>query len=201
MIILLIYIIININQLRVLSTDEIPRYGVYWGDSNDFTFSFNYSPTYIQYTKNIMKNINQQCDRYTRYILYDVKIGEGFNLQKDVFYRMAYAVKMLNDHIRNRCTLERWTDCVTWVLVLPPFCKVAHWWKYPVANSTQLKWGSIFNMEVVMSVVGVIEYFHWTMIHNHTGGGSVDNMLSMIWSGKQRDASGTMWAKYNGLDK
>ena len=32
-----------------------------------------------------------------RYILYDVNPGEGFNLRRDVFMRMAVLVKKLNE--------------------------------------------------------------------------------------------------------
>ena len=35
---------------------------------------------------------------FNRYIFYDVNPGEGFNLRRDVFMRMAVMVKKLNDH-------------------------------------------------------------------------------------------------------
>ena len=53
----------------------------------------------------------------TRYILYDVNPGEGFNLRRDVYMRMAVFVKKLNKSFPNSY----------WVLVLPPWGHLYHW--------------------------------------------------------------------------
>ena len=53
----------------------------------------------------------------TRYILYDVNPGEGFNLRRDVYMRMAVFVKKLNKMFPNSY----------WVLVLPPWGHLYHW--------------------------------------------------------------------------
>ena len=53
----------------------------------------------------------------TRYILYDVNPGEGFNLRRDVYMRMAVFVKKLNKTFPNSY----------WVLVLPPWGHLYHW--------------------------------------------------------------------------
>ena len=39
---------------------------------------------------------NCDQDKNTRYIIYDVNPGEGFNLRRDVFMRMAVWVRNLN---------------------------------------------------------------------------------------------------------
>ena len=52
-----------------------------------------------------------------RYILYDVNPGEGFNLRRDVYMRMAVFVKKLN----------RAFPSTYWVLVLPPWGHLYHW--------------------------------------------------------------------------
>jgi len=52
-----------------------------------------------------------------RYILYDVNMGEGFNLRRDVFMRIAVMVRKLNlnhPHIQ-------------FTLVLPPWGNLYHW--------------------------------------------------------------------------
>ena len=55
-------------------------------------------------------------DEKTRYILYDVNPGEGFNLRRDVYMRMAVWVRSLNLQTGTR-----------WVLVLPPWSHLYHW--------------------------------------------------------------------------
>ena len=52
-----------------------------------------------------------------RYILYDVNPGEGFNLRRDVYMRMAVFVKKLNQEFPS----------TYWVLVLPPWGHLYHW--------------------------------------------------------------------------
>ena len=52
-----------------------------------------------------------------RYILYDVNPGEGFNLRRDVYMRMAVFVRKLN----------RAFPSTYWVLVLPPWGHLYHW--------------------------------------------------------------------------
>ena len=38
-----------------------------------------------------------QTTMFGRYLLYDVKPGEGFNLQKEIFIRAATTVALLNE--------------------------------------------------------------------------------------------------------
>ena len=52
-----------------------------------------------------------------RYILYDVNPGEGFNLRRDVYMRMAVFVKKLNKAFPS----------FYWTLVLPPWGHLYHW--------------------------------------------------------------------------
>ncbi|CAB4053944.1 POFUT [Lepeophtheirus salmonis] len=51
-----------------------------------------------------------------RYILYDVNPGEGFNLRRDVFSRVAVFVKKLNLNTN-----------ISFTLVLPPWDRLYHW--------------------------------------------------------------------------
>ena len=52
----------------------------------------------------------------TRFIMHDVNPGEGFNLRRDVYLRVANLVKMLNDQ-----------DDQHWILVLAPWRHLYHW--------------------------------------------------------------------------
>ncbi|CAK9035247.1 GDP-fucose protein O-fucosyltransferase 2 (Peptide-O-fucosyltransferase 2) (O-FucT-2) [Durusdinium trenchii] len=60
-----------------------------------------------------------------RFLLYDVKPGEGFNLQREVFPRVGWIVSQLNAAAQQQCGSAR--TCPRWSLVLPPWCRLAHW--------------------------------------------------------------------------
>mmetsp|Transcript_15601 Transcript_15601/g.38485 ORF Transcript_15601/g.38485 Transcript_15601/m.38485 type:complete len:98 (-) Transcript_15601:1333-1626(-) len=64
--------------------------------------------------------VGVQAAQRTRYLLYDAKLGEGFNLQKEIFIRAAWLAEALN----SECASE---DCPRWIVVLPPWCFLAHW--------------------------------------------------------------------------
>ena len=57
------------------------------------------------------------AEKRVQYILYDVNPGEGFNLRRDVYMRMAVFVKKLNKAFPQSY----------WVLVLPPWGHLYHW--------------------------------------------------------------------------
>ena len=63
---------------------------------------------------NVAKDKN---DRERRYIFYDVNPGEGFNLRRDVFMRVAVFVKNLNLKSKS----------YQYTLVLPPWGRLYHW--------------------------------------------------------------------------
>ena len=63
---------------------------------------------------NVAKDRN---DRERRYIFYDVNMGEGFNLRRDVFMRVAVFVKNLNLKSKS----------YHYTLVLPPWGRLYHW--------------------------------------------------------------------------
>ncbi|CAD7966905.1 unnamed protein product [Amoebophrya sp. A120] len=99
-----------------------------------------------------------------RWLLYDTKYGEGFNLQREVFPRVAHAVAMLNFRIEDRCgesgSLGKTPDCVLWGIVLPPWCRLAHWRNYDLPNRLQkLPWGELFDIDMLKQLpFSVIEY-------------------------------------------
>mmetsp|Transcript_20141 Transcript_20141/g.57597 ORF Transcript_20141/g.57597 Transcript_20141/m.57597 type:complete len:290 (+) Transcript_20141:51-920(+) len=127
-----------------------------------------------------------RCHGALRFLLYDVKIGEGFNLQKDVFYRAALVVHRLNQHTWQRCGGGR--SChEMWVLVLPPWCHVVHW-RAPTDDRPRLPWGAFFDMQVMRSVVPVMEWDEYIETAND-GMLEVDTLLWGQWKGFFPDAS------------
>ncbi|SCQ16081.1 GDP-fucose protein O-fucosyltransferase 2, putative [Plasmodium ovale] len=87
-----------------------------------------------------------------KYVLYDVNIGEGFNLQKEVLYRMSLVVVYLNQMDKEN----------VYYLVLPPWCYVTHWGK---KTYDQIKWNFFFNMKIVQNVIPVIEYAQYEKLY------------------------------------
>lgn len=79
----------------------------------------------------------------TRYLLYSVNPGEGFNLRRDVYMRAATLVKEL-----------RKTE--DWVLVLPPWSNLYHWKTKYLQES--LKWEKFFDVPSLSEYVPVIEF-------------------------------------------
>ena len=91
-------------------------------------------------------------DEKTRYILYDVNPGEGFNLRRDVYMRMAVWVRSLN--------LETGTR---WVLVLPPWSHLYHWQNRVLyqGRHNAIPWKAFFDVEQMNHYVPVMELKTW----------------------------------------
>ncbi|KER25402.1 hypothetical protein T265_07143 [Opisthorchis viverrini] len=90
------------------------------------------------------------------YLLYDVFEGEGFNLRRDVYIRMANTVRLLN--------LKRETSSPTiWTLVLPPWIPMSHWMtaasQLPnvTLSSDPLPWSTFFDLNSLSQVIPVME--------------------------------------------
>ncbi|VDI04160.1 peptide-O-fucosyltransferase, partial [Mytilus galloprovincialis] len=79
-----------------------------------------------------------------RYLVYDVNPGEGFNLRRDVFMRVANLVKLLNED-------------EPWVLVLPPWGRLYHW-KSQDLNQIKVKWSTFFDLASLREHIPVIEF-------------------------------------------
>ncbi|CAA9987362.1 GDP-fucose protein O-fucosyltransferase 2, putative [Plasmodium knowlesi strain H] len=114
------------------------------------------TPRFKNLDKDVSSPVCRTDDVYTgdaffpfkkkKYILYDVNLGEGFNLQKEVLYRVALAVYYLNQEVRTQVHY----------LVLPPWCYLTHWGREKKHN--RIKWSVFFNMKVLQNVIPVIEY-------------------------------------------
>ncbi|CRG96640.1 GDP-fucose protein O-fucosyltransferase 2, putative [Plasmodium gallinaceum] len=96
-----------------------------------------------------------------KYVLYDVNIGEGFNLQKEVLYRISLVVYYLNKKDKNNI----------YYLVLPPWCYLAHWNN---KKHKKIKWNFFFNLKVIQNVIPVIEFPEYSKIY----GSNTDFIIS-----------------------
>lgn len=79
-----------------------------------------------------------------RYLLYDVNPGEGFNLRRDVYMRIANLVKVLNEK-------------ESWILVLPPWGRLYHW-KSRDIDQIQVPWSAFFDLPSLNRHIPVIEF-------------------------------------------
>ncbi|XP_052770117.1 GDP-fucose protein O-fucosyltransferase 2-like [Mya arenaria] len=79
----------------------------------------------------------------TRYLLYDVNPGEGFNLRRDVYMRVANMVKFLN-------------EVEPWVLVLPPWGRLYHW--QSGIQQTKQPWRHFFDVNSLALLAPVMEF-------------------------------------------
>ncbi|CAL2036393.1 unnamed protein product [Caenorhabditis brenneri] len=77
-----------------------------------------------------------------KFLLYDVNFGEGFNLRRDVYMRVANTVRLLRESGEN------------WILVLPPWGRLHHWMRMEVA----LSWRLFFDVESLNRFIPVIEF-------------------------------------------
>lgn len=85
-----------------------------------------------------------------RYLLYDCNPGEGFNLRRDVYLRIANLLHaMRND---DKCKKD------DWVLVLPPWGRIGYHWKEQNMEQSRIKWSHFFDVESMSSYIPVMEY-------------------------------------------
>ena len=101
-------------------------------DSDDIVFQAGDQPA-----------LNVKQATAPRYLLYDVNPGEGFNLRRDVYMRIANLVNLLNED-------------APWVLVLPPWGKLYHW-KSPI-EQWRTNWAHFFDLDSLRLHVPVIEF-------------------------------------------
>ena len=88
----------------------------------------------------------------TRYLLYSVNPGEGFNLRRDVHLRAATLVKKLREK-------------EDWVLVLPPWPRLHHW-KSEIKQHNVL-WGKFFDLPSLNEYVPSIEFNEYLKREDH----------------------------------
>ena len=85
---------------------------VFSQDFDDDSIAFDTSSQHELNVESLQANNDTQFDK--RYLLYDVNPGEGFNLRRDVYMRVANMMKLLREK-------------QNWILVVPPWRKLYHW--------------------------------------------------------------------------
>jgi peptide-O-fucosyltransferase len=90
--------------------------------------------------------------------LYDINPGEGFNLRRDVYMRMANLMSKL----RERTSLES-----NWTLVLPPWGPLYHWFSYELPR-TKLPWSLFFDLTSLSRFVPVMEFDEFLRLSSST---------------------------------
>ena len=91
--------------------------------------------------------------RPTKYILYDINPGEGFNLRRDVYMRMAVFVRYNlvkffppdNPDLVRKLNFE--DPEIRWVLVLPPWGHLYHWRSRKLGPQIKIPWAEFFDLE------------------------------------------------------
>ena len=83
-----------------------------------------------------------------RYILYDINPGEGFNLRRDVFVRIAVMVKKMNEN----------SSKFSYTLVLPPWGPLYHWQTRSLGDQTKIPWKNFFDVESISRYVPCLDF-------------------------------------------
>eukprot|EP00794_Sanderia_malayensis_P003480 gene3480-3978_t len=104
----------------------------------------------------IGQKINSTKTASTRFLIYGVNPGEGFNLRRDVYVRVANLVK----HLR-----EIGED---FVLVLPPWRHLYHWRSNREQNG--MEWKTFFDVDQLNRYVPVIEFNDFVHLNNGDAG-------------------------------
>ncbi|KAB7507203.1 GDP-fucose protein O-fucosyltransferase 2 [Armadillidium nasatum] len=78
-----------------------------------------------------------------RYLLYNINYGEGFNLRRDVYLRVANLIRNINDK-------------ESWILVLPPWGDLYHWRNTP--RNIFFPWRTFFDIKSLQKWIPVIEF-------------------------------------------
>ena len=94
-----------------------------------------------------------------KFLIYDVNPGEGFNLRRDVYMRVANMMELLNKN-------QKWT------LVVPPWRKLYHWKSSVEQNA--FPWKKFFDLPSLNRYVPVIEFEDYV---KQTGGPVIDEII------------------------
>ncbi|MCL4127372.1 UNVERIFIED_CONTAM: hypothetical protein GTU68_046435 [Idotea baltica] len=104
---------------------------------------------------------------YCRYLLFNVNPGEGFNLRRDVYLRIANLVHKLND-------IEPWT------LVLPPWGNLYHWKNTP--RLVFYPWGEFFDIGSLQKWIPVMEFEDfWNGENGHVDSAYILQNFEDMW--------------------
>ena len=131
---------------------------VFSEDTDDDLAAFGTSSQHGLNVDSFQANNDTKSDS-KRYLLYDVNPGEGFNLRRDVYMRVANMMKLLREK-------------QNWVLVVPPWRKLYHW--RSLIEQKALPWRTFFDLESLNRYVPVIEFEDYV---KETGQPAIDEIL------------------------
>ena len=114
--------------------------------------------------KNTLKVTSQthNITEKTRFIMHDVNPGEGFNLRRDVYLRIANLVKLLNE-----------ADDQHWILVLAPWRHLYHWQNRYLKQEGE-PWSNFFDVASLNRYVPVMEFDDFVRV---TGSSAIDQII------------------------
>ena len=128
---------------------------------------------------------------YYRYLFYDVNPGEGFNLRRDVYMRVAALVRKLNEAMKGKgkyilvsIKIFKKNPCCTYAereavlgnsnlitfQVLPPWGRLYHWQSRELLGAqTQIQWERFFDVDSLAKYAPVMDMDEYLgEKHNHT---------------------------------
>nr|CAH8821956.1 unnamed protein product [Trichobilharzia regenti] len=106
-----------------------------------------------------------------KYLFYDVFYGEGFNLRRDVYIRVANTLRLLRhpnqipEYALHNMNIKNLTGD-DWILVLPPWGPLPHWFndrlydKYPNYNAfnwSAIQWSKFFDLKSLSMFIPVMD--------------------------------------------
>ncbi len=103
----------------------------------------------------IGQKINETVASSTRYLIYGVNPGEGFNLRRDVYVRVANLIK----HLRGIGE--------DFVLVLPPWRHLYHWRSNREQNG--VAWKKFFAVDQLNKYIPVMEFDDFVRMNGNAG--------------------------------
>lgn len=121
---------------------------------------FTTLPTFSVGNAETLSAQNHNITSATRFMIYDVNPGEGFNLRRDVYIRAANLIKHM---------ITRGED---WVLVLPPWSHLYHW-KSRYLHQIGTEWKSFFDLNKMSLYVPVMEFTDFVALN----GPKIDHLL------------------------
>jgi peptide-O-fucosyltransferase len=96
----------------------------------------------------------------TKYLIYTVKSGEGFNLRRDVHMRAATLLRLLQE--------QSVGGTGDWILVLPPWPRLYHWRSASRDRVTFVPWAKFFDLPSLNLFVPTIEFDEYLQRNGHT---------------------------------
>ena len=118
----------------------------------------SYADEYMSGQSNHAQLISQELNdtqQNIKYIVYEVNPGEGFNLRRDVYVRVANLIK----HMQNE------GDKI--VLVLPPWRELYHWKSR--TSQKAIPWKKFFDIGNMNRYVSVIEFTTFLKLNESPG--------------------------------